>query len=128
MELFIAELLRWGVGISFTIVAVGIALVFITGNTGYRSVRLDDLNSIILYQPGSPAYPKSASDVAAGVAAFKPYALIALGLLILIAIPVMRVAVSVVAFFIERDWAYVFITVFVLVVLLLSYAFGIAGV
>jgi uncharacterized membrane protein len=126
MELFIAHLLRWGVGISFAIVALGISLVLLTGSTGYQSVRLDELHSIIQYQPGTPEYPNSINDVVAGIADLRPYALIALGLLILIAIPVMRVAVSVIAFFIERDWIYVLITAFVLVVLLLSFAFGIA--
>jgi uncharacterized membrane protein len=61
------------------------------------------------------------------VVALKPYAIIALGLLILIAIPVMRVAVLVVTFIVERDWLYVAITAFVLLVLLTSFAIGEAG-
>ena len=127
IELFIAHLLRWGVGISFAIVAVGIFLLLLTGRTGYQSIRLDDLNSIVKYQSGPPEYPNSINDILAGIRAFKPYALIALGLLILIAIPVMRVAVSVLAFFVERDWIYVAITAFVLLTLIVSFALGVAG-
>lgn len=127
IELFIAHLLRWGVGISFVIVAAGILLLLLTGQTGYQSIRLDDLNGIVQYHPGHPEYPNSINDIVAGILAFKPYALIALGLLILIAIPVMRVAVSVLAFFIERDWVYVAITAFVLLTLILSFIFGVAS-
>lgn len=127
VELFIAHLLRWGVIISFAIVSVGIALVLITGQTGYASIHLDDLNSIIQFHPSHPDYPNSINDVLTGVAALKPYALVSLGLLVLIAIPVMRVAVSVVAFFSERDWTYVLITAFVLGVLILSFALGVTS-
>jgi uncharacterized membrane protein len=127
IELFIAQLLRLGVIVSFAIVCLGIALVVITGRTGYQSIQLDDLNSIVRYQPGMSEYPNTVNDVMAGIAAFKPYALISLGLLILIAIPVMRVAISVAAFFVERDWTYVFITAFVLAMLILSFLFGAAG-
>lgn len=127
IELFIAHLLRWGVILSFAIVAIGIVLVVVTGQTGYQSIRLDDLNSIVQYHPGHPDYPNALPDVLAGVIALKPYAIIALGLLVLIAIPVMRVAVSVLAFFVERDWVYVIITAFVLAMLMLSFALGAGG-
>lgn len=127
IELFIAHLLRWGVGISFAIVLIGIFLLVLTGQTGYQSIRLDDLNGILKYQSGPPEYPNSINDVTAGVIALKPYALIALGLVILIAIPVMRVAVSVLAFFAERDWIYVAITAFVLLTLIFSFVFGVAS-
>ena len=49
-----------------------------------------------------------------------PQRLILLGLLILIATPIARVAFSLAAFAIERDWAYVGITLGVLAVLLYS--------
>jgi uncharacterized membrane protein len=41
--------------------------------------------------------------------------------------PVTRVAVSIVAFAMERDWRYVGITALVLLVLLVSFALGKAG-
>jgi uncharacterized membrane protein len=47
-------------------------------------------------------------------------ALIQLGLLLLIATPVLRVGFSVLAFERQRDWTYVWITVFVLAVLVFS--------
>jgi uncharacterized membrane protein len=55
--------------------------------------------------------------VARGAAAGRPFALIAVGLLLLIATPVVRVALSVAFFAAQRDWRYVAITLFVLAVL-----------
>ena len=43
---------------------------------------------------------------------------------LLIATPVMRVAVSIVAFLIERDWIFVIVTSFVLAMLILSFFLG----
>jgi uncharacterized membrane protein len=40
----------------------------------------------------------------------------------------MRVAVSVVAFMIERDWTFVLVTTFVLAMLILSFFLGKTGV
>ncbi len=45
----------------------------------------------------------------------------------LIATPVLRVAASVLAFAIERDWIYVALTAAVLILLLLSFLVGSAG-
>jgi uncharacterized membrane protein len=126
IELFIARLLRWGVMLSFAIVAMGIGAVVVSGQTGYHQIRLDDVNSIVQYTV-KPDFPSSLGDVWSGLLTLKPYSIIALGLLVLIAIPVMRVAVSVIAFVLERDWLYVWITAFVLLVLLLSFAIGEAG-
>ena len=126
IELIMARLLRWGVIFSFTIIAIGIGLVILTGQTGFEQIHLDDVNSLVQYQV-KPDFPNSLGRIFYGAAALKPYAIITLGLLILIAIPVMRVAVSVVAFIVERDWLYVAITALVLLVLLTSFAIGEAG-
>ncbi len=127
IELFIAHLLRWGVSISFVIVVIGTILLVGTANTGYGAIRLDDVNSIVQFQPGVVPYPNTFAQVVRGVLALKPYAIIALGLLLLIAIPVLRVAVSVLAFAWERDWLYAAITLFVLVMLLVGFAIGGTG-
>jgi uncharacterized membrane protein len=59
-------------------------------------------------------------DLPARLTALEPAAIVQLGLLTLLATPVARVAVSVVAFALERDRLYVAITLAVLVVLLAS--------
>ena len=126
IELFIAQLLRWGVTLSFVIIAIGIGAVVFTGQTGYDQIRLDDVNGIVQYHL-KPGFPATLSDVFAGLGKSKPYAIIVLGLLVLITIPVLRVAVSIIAFARERDWLYASITTLVLAVLLLSFVIGEAG-
>jgi uncharacterized membrane protein len=59
--------------------------------------------------------------------AFQGGGLIQLGLLVLIATPVARVAFSFFAFLYERDWTYVFVTVLVLGLLLYSLFGGHGG-
>lgn len=51
----------------------------------------------------------------------EPAAVIQVGILLLIATPVARVVFAVVAFWVQRDWRYVGISVVVLAILLLSF-------
>ncbi len=127
IELMIAYLLRVGVILSFAILAIGIGALIVTGQTGYEQIHLENLQSIVGYSGKHPYFPNSLSDVWTGLLALKPYAIIALGLIVLIAIPVLRVAVSGSAFAMERDRLYVFITAFVLAMLLLSFLIGETG-
>jgi len=108
VEDFISGCLRWGVVISAAIITVGLAFLVVTGNTGY------------------PAgfYPTSVSQVLLGVVKLKPFAVIDLGLLLLVATPMFRVAASIVAFVYDRDLPYVLITTFVLTMLILSLILG----
>ena len=50
-----------------------------------------------------------------------------LGLMLLVATPVLRVAVSVIAFGLERDMRYVIITLIVLAILITSFLLGRGG-
>jgi uncharacterized membrane protein len=69
---------------------------------------------------GEPAGLRNLTGVLGGIAAGRSEALIQLGLLMLIATPIARVALSVAAFAAERDRTYVIITLIVLTVLLAS--------
>ena len=127
MEDVIGWILRLGVIASAVLIVAGVLLLFITRSTGYPG-SLNDLPALLHYgSQRTSFFPTTPGDVFAGVAQFKPFALIALGLLVLIATPVLRVAASVVIFWLERDYAYVWITLFVLVVLLVSFLLGKAG-
>ena len=126
-ELLIAQILRLGGIVSFEIIFVGIASTLLTGQTGYQDVRLDDINTLVGYHPGRPNFPDSFGAILTGLLEAKPYAIIALGLVVLIAIPVLRVIVSVFAFLKERDWTYVLITTFVLAMLILGLVLGEVG-
>jgi uncharacterized membrane protein YfcA/uncharacterized membrane protein len=65
-------------------------------------------------------FPQTFSQVWIGLLALRPQAVITLGLLLLIATPVVRVAVSIVAFVVEHDRRFVMITAVVLLILLFS--------
>lgn len=108
VEDFISQSLRWGVVISALIIALGLVTYLFTGNSGY------------------PAgfFPTSILQVLKDVTRFKSFAIIDLGLLLLIATPIFRVAASIIAFIFDRDRPYVLITTYVLIMLILSLLLG----
>jgi uncharacterized membrane protein len=114
-ELIISQVLRGGVLLSAGIILAGAILFYLR----YFSVV------------GSPeratAFPHTLAAVGQGLVQGDPLAIIALGLLLLLATPVVRVAVSIVAFGLERDWRYVVITSIVLLILLTSFWLGKGG-
>jgi len=107
----IGTLLRWGVMLSAAVVATGgLWYIIQYGATApnYHVFR------------GEPAHLRSLKGIVGGIVGFHCRRVIQLGLVLLIATPVARVAFSVVAFFLEHDRAYVAITLIVLSVLLFS--------
>jgi len=71
---------------------------------------------------GEPEDLRSVGGIVAGSIHLRPRHLVQLGLLMLIAVPVARVAFSVYAFAAERDWTFVAITLVVLAILVASIA------
>ncbi|BCL78743.1 DUF1634 and TauE domain-containing protein [Ktedonobacteria bacterium brp13] len=65
-------------------------------------------------------FPFTGPQLISELAQFHPQSIITLGLLCLIATPVLRVAVSIVTFVVERDRKYIIITCIVLAILLFS--------
>jgi uncharacterized membrane protein len=114
-ELLISAVLRGGVFLSGGVTLLGVLIFFIQ----QRGQPLGDVTDL--------KYPHTLSDVFAGVGHGSGMAIILLGLLLLIATPVTRIAVSIVAFANERDWRYVAITSVVLLILLISFLLGKAG-
>jgi uncharacterized membrane protein len=127
MELLISYVLRVGVLLSAAIILAGVLLFAVRQDTGYARVlphRLPELLSF--HQMSGPGYfPTSLAEVWRGALGGKPYGIICLGILLLIATPVLRVALSVIFFLAQGDWLYVGITLFVLAVLLVSIFAGI---
>lgn len=111
-EVVISNVLRGGVLLSALIIAAGVALFYVR-----RA------------QSGLPdhPYPDTLPAIWSGLTQGSPIAIIALGLLLLLATPVVRVAVSIFAFSLERDWRYVAITVLVLAILIASFFLGKGG-
>ncbi|HET6796747.1 MAG TPA: DUF1634 domain-containing protein [Gemmatimonadales bacterium] len=119
VELIISRVLRTGVMASLVLIVVGTLLTFLH-HPGYASSPSDLAR---LTQPGA-AVPHTLRGVATGVLALRGQSIVAAGLLLLMLTPVIRVAVSIVAFMVQRDRVYVAITSVVLLLLLLSFALG----
>ncbi|HJV35086.1 DUF1634 domain-containing protein [Geomonas sp.] len=116
-ESIIAGLLKSGVVLAGAVVLAG-GLLFLhrygTTLPDYRVFR------------GEPSDLRSLQGILGDVAGFHSRGIIQLGLLVLIATPVSRVAFSIFMFLEHRDHLYVMITLFVLVLLLYS-LFGVTG-
>jgi uncharacterized membrane protein len=121
-ELFISWLLRLGVGISAALVVLGITLVFVH-HPSYRTStkELKELTS------GQLEFPHTIGAVFDAAHEGHGQGIAMLGLLLLIATPVLRVVISIGLFARERDGIFVAITSTVLALLLLSLALGAAG-
>lgn len=116
----ISYLLIGGVVVSGAVLAVGLLLLLVTGQTGYTQTLTP---SLIVAQHGTVHFPRSLPAILRGTAALKPFAVIESGVLLLIATPVLRVAASVLLFLAERDRLYALVTAVVLVLLLVSLFF-----
>ncbi len=120
VEILISTLLRVGVIISLTVVVLGTVFTFM-----HHREYLDSQAWPWSDVTGENArFPQTVTDVLRGVRAKEGRAIVLLGLLLLIATPVMRVAVSILAFMYERDRLYMLITALVLALLLLSFVLG----
>jgi uncharacterized membrane protein len=111
VEDIIGNLLRAGVVLAAAVVLTG--GVFYVKKYGHTQPRYGVFH-------GEPSDLRSVSQIFEQAISLHGRGLIQLGLLILIATPVARVAFSVVAFALERDWLYVAVTLIVLAVLLYS--------
>ena len=76
---------------------------------------------------GQPSIDRHAQEILRGAFSGRARSLIQLGILLLIATPIARVALSLVGFARERDGKYMLITAIVLAVLLYSLISGAAG-
>jgi uncharacterized membrane protein len=112
IEMLLGELLRYGVLLSAAVVAIG-GVVYLFRHGG-------EVADYRKFGDGTPPDLRSPKMVTIAAAHGGGRALVQVGLLLLIATPVARVAFSAVAFARQRDWTYVAMTLFVLVVLLFS--------
>ena len=110
-EIIISGVLRAGVLLSVAVILAGVAYGYLLPLLGHTA---------------GTHFPDTLAGVIAGLKAAKPMAIVSAGLIVLIATPVIRVAVSIAAFAIEKDRTYVVITALVLAILLAS-IFGIGS-
>lgn len=111
LEKIIATLLRSGVLLS--------ALVVLAGGIGFLTQHGSEPASYHRFGPAPEAY-RSIGAIAKSTRSLDYRAIIQLGLLLLIATPVARVAFSLAAFELEHDRTYVVLTAIVLTILLYS--------
>ncbi|MBI3828413.1 MAG: DUF1634 domain-containing protein [Planctomycetes bacterium] len=119
VEILISNLLRGGVVLSMLTVLLGTVLSFIH-HPDYTTSK-EEL--ALLTQPGA-TFPHSIMEVFTDARAGHGQAIVIVGLVFLIATPVLRVAISIFAFMYQHDRAYVVITTVVLILLLASFALG----
>ena len=113
VEVLLGRLLLWGVAIAASVVLVGGVLYLIRfggGEPQYGTFR------------GEPDDLRHVAGIVRSVTGGGSRGIIQLGLLLLIATPVARVALSLLVFVRDRDRLYVRLTAFVLIILVLSLA------
>jgi uncharacterized membrane protein len=115
VEQIVGNILRIGVAAAaLTAMSGGVLYLIRFGNT---------LPNYAVFR-GEPADLRSVSGIIRDVLSFHTRGMIKLGLLLLIATPVARVAFSVLAFALQRDRTYIFVTLIVLGMLIYSLTGG----
>ena len=119
VEILISWLLRVGVVTSLSMIVIGLLLMFIH----HPSYLISMMDLQRLTSPGA-AFPHTLREVVDGLLVGRGQAVVAVGLLVLIVTPIMRVTVSIIGFALQRDRAFVLITSVVLTILIISFVLG----
>lgn len=112
IETIVSRVLRYGVSLSFLLMLIGSVLLFATGG-----------HTVTVHLVGG----QTAQDplaIISDAAHLHANAVIALGLMLLILIPVIHVGISIFAYLAEKDHFYTGIAIFVFAVLILSLVLG----
>lgn len=112
VENVIGVIMQIGVLASAIVIIIGLLMFFITGQSGYTGNN----------------FPHTFAVIGRGLVYFKPYAIIMLGLFLLILTPALRVLVSIYAFAVMKDRMYVWITALVMVILVIAMVIGMYGI
>ena len=112
IQKLIGQLLRWGVVTASIIVFTG-GLVYL-----YRHGQ----ERIPEYQKfaGKSAGYTTVTEIIKGIAKFKGKGIIQMGVIVLIATPILRIFFSLIGFVLEKDKLYIIITSFVFFVIMIS--------
>ncbi len=118
MQAIIGWILRTGVIVSVSFVFAG-GIIYLYRH-GHSKTAFDSFHKI-------PEFISTTEGVLQGVLNGRGQAIIQLGIIILIATPVLRVAFSVIAFAIEKDHLYTIISLLVLLIIVGSMLTGRIG-
>jgi uncharacterized membrane protein len=118
MQLLLGRVLRAGTVISISIVFLG--GVFYLYRHGHFPADYKAFT-------GTPAFLHQTGTLFNGVMALRGQAIIQIGILLLIATPILRVIFSAIGFILEKDYLYVGISLLVLFIIFMSMLSGHAG-
>lgn len=110
LQQFIGTALRWGVSLACVVAVIGGVFYLIA----HGAEPIPDYGT---FHHESASYT-TLTGIWEGVMALQAKELIQLGVLLLILTPVVRVALSLVTFSLERDWLYVGITAIVFLIII----------
>ncbi|WP_029905531.1 DUF1634 domain-containing protein [Prevotella sp. 10(H)] len=122
MELLIGKLLRYGVMLACGITLFG-GIIYVYQNHGISMSHYSPTPDGQPF-PGVEHYLRELTTIIPRVLTFDGAAIIQLGVCVLIATPILRVAFSVIAFLIEKDYMYVVITLIVLCIIVANMLLG----
>lgn len=105
IDRWIGRTLKWGMALSLLVLLMGLALLILTPN-GHLEKDL------------------SWGEITSGVLNGDPIAVIDLGIVLLIATPLVRVITAMVVFIVDRDTRFVMISLIVLMVIAVGMAIG----
>ncbi|MEN9918794.1 MAG: hypothetical protein RL662_1230 [Bacteroidota bacterium] len=121
VEQYIGMLLRYGVMLACTITSLG-GIVYLTQQQGvmpnYNAVPSGE------WFGGVAQYLREPNTIWSHVLQFDGAAIIQLGVMVLIATPILRVCFSALSFLIEKDYMYVAITCIVLAIIVSNMLLG----
>jgi uncharacterized membrane protein len=118
VEQVIGRLLQLGVFVAAAVAIAGAILVLI--QHGSASPAFRDFQA-------APWYLTSVGGILRGVREMRSESIVQLGIVLLIATPILRVAFTLVAFVLQKDRVYIAITTLVLALLVYGLAFGRVG-
>lgn len=125
VEQYIGKLLRYGVILACTITSLG-GIIYIYQHNGTMADIVNNFKAIPngMFFAGSDEYLRELKTIIPEVFQLNGAAIIQLGVIVLIATPILRVAFSAISFLIEKDYMYVFITLVVLSIIMANMVFG----
>ena len=118
MQSLLGHVLRAGTVISITIVFFG-GILYLYRH-GHSIANYKDFK-------GTPDFVHQAASLFSGAFSLKGQAIIQLGIILLIATPIVRVTFSAIGFVFEKDYLYVGISLLVLLIIFISTLSGHAG-
>lgn len=116
IETAIGRVLRYGVVVSSVVIALGVILA--PSGLGSNDSCPTTLEEVCASNYGRPT--TNFGSIFGGILSMNSLSIIETGVLVLFCVPFFRVAASALMFAYEKDWMYVAIACFVLVVLLFS--------